>query len=118
MSDRKLKYRRMLCEAQNWRCAYCSIEITPGVVKDDRDRKGRLLKRDSTIEHFEPRVHGGWRRWINEIAACRMCNEGRGRLDAMVYFEKVQELGRRKAAAWGRREQAAEDRTRSTSIAA
>ena len=118
MSTRKFRYKRLLCEAQNWRCAYCSIDMTLVPVKGDVDKKGRKQKRDATIEHFEARGNGGQRHRENEVAACRMCNEGRNSIDAMTYFEKVKEVGRRKAAAWGRREQAARDRARATSLAA
>jgi hypothetical protein len=86
--------------------------MTPRWLADDRDRKGRNLRRLATKDEVVPRSHGGPKTWENQVAACFMCNQGRGSINATVYFEKVQEVGRRKAAAWGRTEQSRRDADR------
>lgn len=82
----------LLAEAQNWRCCYCGTIML----------LNEPLSRDLlTCDHFVPMGDGGERRWDNEIAACHMCNNGRGDLDAMGYYRLVTEVGREKAAKMG-----------------
>lgn len=82
--------RDILAEAQNWRCAYCSVVVN---CVD-------LQVHDSiTIDEVVARAHGGFRRWSNQVVACWLCNSGRGAMDADEYFALVQEHGRSRAAA-------------------
>ena len=108
----KKRFKIRLSEAQNWRCAYCAVEMTVMYCASDVDRKGRNLGRQFTIDEVIPRGRGGPRSWDNQVAACKMCNDGRGMIDALVYVAKVIELGRRRAAAWGRSEHARLDKER------
>jgi hypothetical protein len=60
--------RTDLAEAQNWRCAYCSVEM----VLDPEAWDG------ATREHLTARRFGGEDCWSNLVAACRACNDERG----------------------------------------
>ncbi len=91
-AQNKRNKRWRLGEAQNHRCAYCGIPTTDDPLADD----------GATLDEYQAQAHGGLRIWKNQIMACRLCNHGRGKLRAMVYFEAVQRLGRKKAAIWGR----------------
>ena len=100
-------YRRLLrrlCEAQNWRCCYCGIEMTVGVHN----------KTDcATLEHVIPKSAGGSAEWDNLVAACRLCNNARGAMYARRFLQMVIWKGRERAAAWanrkrGQRKKAAE----------
>lgn len=90
---RNFTKRTALCEAQNWRCCYCGIRFSDDVDSDAC----------ATIEHVVPIVAGGLMRWLNEVVACRLCNEGRGAMYARSYYQHVVWKGRAKAAKWGRR---------------
>jgi hypothetical protein len=92
MTRRRESDLLLLAEAQNWRCCYCgTIMVHNKPLSDDC----------LTTEHFVARGDGGRMRWENEIAACMVCNNGRGDLDAMAFFRLVQEVGRHKAAKMG-----------------
>lgn len=87
-----VKKREALCESQNHRCAYCGIKCEGEHVDDDAP----------TIDEVIPRCIGGRQTWDNQVLACRRCNNGRGAIDAMVYFERVLTMGRDEAYKWGR----------------
>jgi hypothetical protein len=80
-----------MCEAQNWRCCYCSIPFSDDQRSDAYP----------TIDHIVPRIAGGRMHWINEAVACALCNKGRGAMRAHRYFEAIALRGRRAAARWG-----------------
>lgn len=85
--------RSALSEAQNHRCCYCGTQLSNHVKDDHPDR--------ATVDHVIPKIAGGHCKWDNEVMACRLCNHGRGAMNAYRYFEAVQQMGRYKAAAWG-----------------
>lgn len=93
--------RTALAEAQNWRCCYCGTCVDDDLPEQHPER--------ATIDHVEPLAHSGPRRWSNEAIACYLCNTGRGRMNAFVYFELVQTSGRGKAQRIGWAWQAGED---------
>ncbi len=66
-AKRAMRFR--LCEAQNWRCAYCGCALEPETA---------------TIEHAMPLSWGGAHAWENLIAACEPCNRMRGHLVARM----------------------------------
>lgn len=77
-----------LCEAQNWRCCYCAIELVDGCTSDAA----------ATIDHVTARSVGGRDHSTNFAAACRLCNNSRGALSAHLYLLFVKERGRHGAA--------------------
>lgn len=72
-----------LSEAQNHRCCYCGVRFAEGA-----DHPASM-----TIEHLVRRADGGRREWLNEVAACRSCNNMRHELDPMA-FESLIRGGR------------------------
>lgn len=77
----------ILAEAQNWRCCYCGIRCIGEHNTDDR----------ASIDHFVPINAGGKRRdWYNEIMACRKCNQTRGSMRAIKFYNLVLTYGRDK----------------------
>lgn len=112
MSWESLRARQrvaILSEAQNHLCAYCSIKMT---VRRRAwvGHNPEVRHTDATIEHVQPLAEDGQREWANEVAACALCNFGRGVIPAMMYFGMVADLGRNKAHAWGIARAAAMDK--------
>lgn len=73
--------KHALSEAQNHRCAYCQKILDPSIS----DHRHPMIV---TIDHVHPLGLGGKRRWDNEVAACRECNNLRGIMDAYEFHEK------------------------------
>jgi 5-methylcytosine-specific restriction endonuclease McrA len=80
--------RIALAEAQNWRCAYC------GIACELLTFENRFDPNVATIDELEPRANGGRRLWINQVMACRLCNNGRDTVRPLRYFLWVQQYGR------------------------
>lgn len=97
---RDFNKRAALLEAQNHRCAYCGVRFGDPAH----------FNSEATIDHYAARAHGGKAVWSNETMACRNCNEGRGDLPAMLYFLKVQEIGRYAAYGWASKRRSQIDR--------
>lgn len=87
----------LLCEAQNWRCCYCGVEM---------QLEDRLADNAGTREHVRCRADHGSNDWGNLVAACRKCNHGRGDMPADVYLGLVRAYGRDVAALLRRRRRA------------
>ncbi len=66
-----------LCEAQNYRCCFCSHEMNHEQGSDKR----------ATREHVIPRAFGGANSWDNTAASCSECNTMRGPMDAALFYE-------------------------------
>ncbi len=64
---RKPEARRRLAEAQNWRCCYCGVDLSP-------DQPGPTR---ATCEHLIPESHGGYDTASNLVVACEACNRVR-----------------------------------------
>lgn len=91
-----------LAEAQNWRCAYCGVEMLmeapPLVVGQSRAisrRKKAAIGRTATVEHVVARSAGGRDDWSNLVAACHCCNTMRGAVDADHAFAMIEQKIRR-----------------------
>ena len=74
-----------LCEAQNWKCAYCSCEIEITHPRPGESSPHYM----ATADHIIPKSHGGNWRWSNLVAACRRCNMERGTIPAVEWYIKV-----------------------------
>lgn len=70
------KSRRFaLAEAQNWRCAYCTVGLEPNGA------------RGAIVDHILPRRVGGLAVWPNLVCACFECNSARGSdIDASAFW--------------------------------
>jgi 5-methylcytosine-specific restriction endonuclease McrA len=62
------RVRHELAVQQDFRCCYCKQLFT-----------AKHTPRMATIEHVKPRADGGTNRRENLKAACRLCNQHRGR---------------------------------------
>ncbi len=72
--------RMLLFVEQDGRCFYCTEPMeTPPYL-------GPVPPSAVTLEHLEPRSHGGKRRYPNEVAACRACNQARGIMPWLLFF--------------------------------
>ena len=70
-NQRRREFKRQLLEQQNWRCAYCGCP---------------LGMETATIDHVIALSRGGANDRDNLVAACRKCNEDKGRTS---YFKLV-----------------------------
>lgn len=66
-SKRRRAERNEIAQDQDWKCHYC---------------KCQLWEATATIEHVIPLSRGGSNHRSNKVAACRPCNEERGRANA------------------------------------
>ena len=73
---------RRLCEAQNWRCAYCYVRFV--TVSRSHDHS-------PSFDEVIPRSKGGVREWDNQVAACIGCNSARGTMPAHQFWYNVQQ---------------------------
>ena len=73
---------RRLCEAQNWRCAYCYVRFV--TVSRSHDHS-------PSFDEVIPRSKGGGRSWANQVAACIGCNGARGTMPARRFWYNVQQ---------------------------
>lgn len=79
----------LLSEPQNHRCCYCGhtmVEVPPEAIIVPRNCMTR--------EHVIPRSWEGIGR-ENLVAACRLCNELRGNMDAIAFFNLLQKWFKR-----------------------
>lgn len=80
----------ILSEPQNHRCCYCGHQMTE-INLDDMP----IIPRDAmTREHVIPRSYNGEGR-ENLVAACRLCNELRGNMDAIAFYNLQQKWFKR-----------------------
>jgi hypothetical protein len=75
------RFRRDLCEAQNWRCCYCKLQVTLYC-------KTTAARDAATIEHLIPRAKGGKETKENKVIACQHCNHLRNVYHPYL-FERV-----------------------------
>lgn len=81
----------VLSEPQNHRCCYCGHEMIRYQHVD-----GETMPRNAaTRDHLEPRVYGGKTSYENMIAACLLCNNLRGELEAIAFFNLQQKWFKR-----------------------
>lgn len=77
--------RRLLAEAQNWRCCYCAVVMTDGARLRGVVQPGT----DASIEHLLQRARGGADEWSNLVAACLRCNAMRGVITPLRFFQMM-----------------------------
>jgi 5-methylcytosine-specific restriction endonuclease McrA len=80
-----------LLEEQNHRCCYCGEVMVTNASKKNRNNYAtlehiRLKKHYRTMLPGRP-YHDDHLAWENVAAACKQCNNRRGELDALVFFE-------------------------------
>ena len=75
-----------LCEAQNWRCAYCGVVM-------QAPHETPLDDLHWSVDHYVPRAHGGTSHWENLFAACRRCNQARAHFDPLLFYGIVVKYG-------------------------
>lgn len=81
-----------LAEAQNWRCAYCFVDMDMVAY-----RYGGRRGREASLDHVVPRLRKGATGRSNCVAACAECNVARGHLDAEWFAAEVLRIGRNAA---------------------
>lgn len=72
--------RMKLREAQDGRCCYCLVALTP-----PRKPEQKQLATSETIEHLRRKQDGGSNRRDNIALACYRCNVERGGVDWFTY---------------------------------
>lgn len=105
----KVYIRNRLAEAQNWRCCWCARLTVPEPNYPN----------SATIEHVTPRCEGGADHPDNYAMSCHSCNNKRKTTPADLFMEIME--GRRViepvfSNKQRRRERAAEERQRQSSV--
>lgn len=81
----------ILSEPQNHRCCYCGNQMVE-IKRQERN----IVPRDAmTREHFIPKSYGGPTEKENLVAACQQCNEMRGNMDAVAFYNLIQKWFKR-----------------------
>lgn len=80
----------ILSECQNHRCCYCGHRM----VEIKKQEKIIVPRNAMTREHVVPKSYGGIGQ-ENLVAACRLCNEMRGNMDAVAFYNLQQKWFRR-----------------------
>lgn len=83
--------RDRLSAEQGHRCAYCGVSMLPQ-RSGNRPGKNPAFYREITIDEVIPRCEGGRGSWDNTVAACRWCNQFRGRKPAGEAFRLIRQL--------------------------
>ncbi len=87
-----------LNEAQNHRCCYCGHRMEHHV----QVRGMTVPPNVPTRDHLEPRIYGGKTHEDNLLIACRQCNNLRGEMDAIAFFNLLQKWFKRDPTLHGR----------------
>jgi hypothetical protein len=85
-----------LAERQNYRCCYCGHPMVR-----HQHRNGWPTPRNTmTFDHLEPKSYGG--AWLieNMVIACAQCNQLRGNMEALAFFNLQQKWFRRNRLLW------------------
>lgn len=72
------KHIASMCEAQNWKCAYCR---RPMRKKRHKDFRGQ----EATVDHDLPVSRGGGNWKANLVMACAKCNHEKGDMTGDEY---------------------------------
>jgi len=80
-----------LSEPQNHRCCYCGHEM----IRHQHVPGKGTPRNAMTKDHFDPRVYGGPTTLENMIAACFQCNNLRGEMEAIAFFNLQQKWFRK-----------------------
>lgn len=81
----------ILSEPQNHRCCYCGHQM----VEISKKELPFIPKNAMTREHVEAKSNGGLSELDNLVAACQLCNELRGNMDAFAFYNLQQKWFRR-----------------------
>ena len=79
-----------LSESQNHRCCYCGHKIFRWSHTEGKSAPSNAITRD----HVEAKVHGGTQDQ-NLVAACLVCNNLRGDMDAIAFYKILQKWFKR-----------------------
>jgi len=86
-----MAYIHTIAKLQNYRCCYCD-----NLMIRHKQTDGQSTPRDAlTKDHVEPRAYGGPTQFDNIVAACCMCNNMRGEMDAVAFFNLLQKRFKR-----------------------
>ena len=82
MATKSLQKRRSaLAESQGWKCYWCETEMTPTKSETTGSGPDSMLTLDHLFGRGDPRrVYHDDDGIIRYVAACRRCNEGRGKV--------------------------------------
>ncbi len=80
-----------LSEPQNHRCCYCGHEMIRHVHIDGIS----MARNAATKDHIEPRCYDGPTTLMNMVAACSLCNNLRGEIEAEAFYNLVQKWFKR-----------------------
>ena len=80
-------WRQAHFEAQDGRCAYCCIRMTPHGGPGPRDRW-------VTLDHVIPLSAGGPDAKRNTLACCKACNQAKGAMDVRAFAQEPARLRR------------------------
>lgn len=69
--------RDVHCQAQDQRCYFCGIEMTPADVPEPKPPT------TVTIEHLKSKTIGGGSNYLNTAASCLACNQQRSQQRAV-----------------------------------
>jgi 5-methylcytosine-specific restriction endonuclease McrA len=64
--------RRGVIARDDFTCIYCGVRLSDVV------RGHRMIKKDFTVDHIQPRSRGGRDTWTNTACACYTCNHRKG----------------------------------------
>ncbi len=79
-----------LSEPQNHRCCYCGHHM----IRHHQQRSRAAPLNAATRDHLTPRTHGG-RNIDNLVAACLQCNNLRGDMEALAFFNLLRKMFKR-----------------------
>lgn len=75
-----------ITESQNHRCCYCGHLMIRHLHQN-----GRPTPRNAaTKDHVLPKTYGGATTYENMVAACLQCNNLRGEIDAITFYNIIQ----------------------------
>ncbi len=80
----------ILSEPQNHRCCYCGHRM----IEVPQEEPSFVPRNAMTREHVIPKSYDGKGR-ENLVAACRQCNEMRGNMDAIAFYNLLQKWFKR-----------------------
>lgn len=84
-------YLMRLDEAQNHRCCYCGHHTKTQPHLEGRPPPPNIPTKD----HLEPCIYGGKTNEENLLIACRQCNNLRGEMEALAFYNLLQKWFRR-----------------------
>lgn len=93
-----MSYIHIISESQNHRCCYCGHKM----IRHQHINGVPTPRNALTKDHLEPRTYGGPTQIENIIAACCQCNNLRGEMEAIAFYNLTQKWFRRNKKLWDR----------------